>query len=111
MSEQQRQHFRLRYPLAAQPTLRVAGHAFAVTELSEGGMRIISGPAGRLAPSWDVHGELLLATGDTVPVDGIVLRIDDAHVVVKLLRGPSYKEMLAEQRYVAQRYPDWPQSA
>jgi hypothetical protein len=111
MSEQQRQHFRLRYPLAAQPTLRVAGHSFAVTELSEGGMRIITGPAGRIAPDWDVRGELVLATGDTVPVDGYVLRIDDSYVVVKLMHGPSYKDMFAEQRYVAQRYPDWPQSA
>jgi hypothetical protein len=110
MPEQQRQYFRLRYPLAAQPTLRVGGQTFAVTELSEGGMRIIAGPAGRIAPEWNVRGELRLATGDTVPVEGSVLRIDDAHVVVKLDRGPSYKDMLAEQRYVAQRYPDWSQA-
>ncbi len=110
MAEQQRQYFRLRYPLAAQPTLRVGGLTFAVTELSEGGMRLIVGPAGRIAPTWDVRGELRLATGSTVAVEGSVLRIDESHVIVKLDRGPSYKDMLAEQRYVAQRYPDWSQT-
>jgi hypothetical protein len=107
---QQRQFFRLRYPLAAQPTLTADGARYAVTELSEGGLRLIAGPYGRLAPTWDVQGELRLATGDTIAIQGRVLRIDDAHVVVKLTHGPSYKDMLAEQRYVAQRYPDWPQT-
>jgi hypothetical protein len=110
MNQQERQHFRLRYPLAAQPTLTVDGRRYGVTELSEGGLRLIAGPSGRLAPAWSVRGELMLATGATIEIQGSVLRIDDAHVIVKLDLGPSFKDMVAEQRYVAQRFPDWPQS-
>jgi hypothetical protein len=110
MTQQERQHFRLRYPLAAQPTLTVDGRSYGVTELSEGGLRLIAGPSGRLAPAWSVRGELMLAVGSTIEIQGTVLRIDDAHVIVRLDLGPTFKDMVAEQRYVAQRFPDWPQS-
>ncbi len=107
---QQRQHFRLRYPVAGQPSLVIGSVSFPVSELSEGGMRILLGRPGNIAPTGNLRGTLTLAGGATIEVQGTVLRIEDQAVVLQLTTGPTYSEMLSEQRYVARRFPDWPQT-
>jgi hypothetical protein len=107
---QQRQHFRLRYPMAAQPSLTVEATSYPVTELSEGGMRLLPGAHGRFAPTGQIRGLLALASGASIDVLGTVIRLEDHEVIVRLAAGPTYSEMMDEQRYVARRFPDWPQT-
>jgi hypothetical protein len=106
-----REYFRLPYPITSGATLAVDGANYKVGELSERGLRIVSG-VGRFAVDSRVQGTLTLAVGVTCPVMGTVLRIEDDSFVVKLERGPTSYDVIREQRFVAKTFPDWkPQPA
>jgi hypothetical protein len=101
-----REYFRLPYPITSGATLSVDGANYKVGELSERGLRIVSG-VGRFPVDAQLHGTLTLAVGVTCPVTGTVLRIEDDSFVVKLERGPTSYDVIREQRYVAKSFPDW----
>lgn len=101
-----REYFRLPYPITSGATLVVDGATYKVGELSERGLRIISG-MGRFAVDARIQGTLTLAVGVTCPVSGTVVRIEDVSVVVKLERGPTSYDVIREQRFVAKTFPDW----
>jgi hypothetical protein len=101
-----REYFRLPYPITSGATLAVDGANYKVGEVSERGLRVLSG-VGRFAVDARVQGILTLAVGVTCPVLGTVLRIEDDSFVVKLERGPTSYDVIREQRYVAKTFPDW----
>jgi hypothetical protein len=106
-----REYFRLPYPITSGATLAVDGANYKVGELSERGLRVVSG-VGRFAVDSRVQGTLTLAVGVTCAVMGTVLRIEDDSFVVKLERGPTSYDVIREQRFVAKTFPDWkPQPA
>jgi hypothetical protein len=106
-----REYFRLPYPITSGATLAVDGANYKVGEVSERGLRIVSG-VGRFAVDSRVQGTLTLAVGVSCPVSGTVLRIEDDSFVVKLERGPTSYDVIREQRFVAKTFPDWkPQPA
>jgi hypothetical protein len=106
-----REYFRLPYPITSGATLAVDGANYKVGELSERGLRVVTG-VGRFAVDARVQGTLTLATGITCAVSGTVLRIEDESFVVKLERGPTSYDVIREQRFVAKVFPDWkPQPA
>ncbi|HEV7606636.1 MAG TPA: PilZ domain-containing protein, partial [Steroidobacteraceae bacterium] len=101
-----REFFRLPYPITSGATLAVDGANYKVGELSERGLRIVSG-VGRFAVDMRVQGTLTLAMGLSCPVTGTVLRIEDDAFVLKLERGPTSYDVIREQRFVAKIFPDW----
>jgi hypothetical protein len=101
-----REYFRLPYPITSGATLSVDGANYKVGELSERGLRIVSG-VGRFPVDAQLQGTLTLAVGVTCPITGTVLRIEDDSFVVKLERGPTSYDVIREQRYVAKSFPDW----
>jgi hypothetical protein len=101
-----REYFRLPYPVTIAATLAIDGTNYKVGELSERGLRVISG-VGRIPVETQFQGTLTLAMGLRCPVTGTVLRIDDDAFVVKLERGPSSYDVIREQRFVAKMFPDW----
>ena len=106
-----REFFRLPYPISTNAVLAVNGANYKVDEVSEGGLRIISG-VGRFAVDARVEGTLTFTMGTRCEVTGKVLRIDDNSFVLKLERGPSCYDVMREQRHVAKSFPDWkPQPA
>lgn len=106
-----REFFRLPYPITSGAKLAVDGANYTVGELSERGLRVISG-VGRFALDSRIHGTLTLAVGLTCEVTGTVTRIEDDAFVVKLERGPTSYDIIREQRFVAKNFPDWkPQPA
>jgi hypothetical protein len=106
-----REYFRLPYPITSGASLAVDGANYKVGELSERGLRVVSG-VGRFPVDARVQGTLTLAMGVTCPVSGTVLRIEDDSFVVRLERGPTPYDVIREQRYVAKTFPDWkPQPA
>jgi hypothetical protein len=105
-----REFFRLPYPITSGATLLVDGANYRVGEVSERGLRIVSG-VGRFPVDAVVQGTLTLTTGVSRPVSGTVLRVDDDCFVLKLQRGPSSYDVIREQRHVARQFPDWKPTA
>jgi hypothetical protein len=106
-----REFFRLPYPITSGATLAVDGANYKVGEISERGLRVISG-VGRFPVDSRISGTLTLAMGLQCTVTGTVLRIEDDSFVLKLERGPSSYDVIREQRFVAKTFPDWkPQPA
>ena len=106
-----REYFRLPYPITSGATLVVDGTNYTVRELSERGLRVVAG-VGRFPVDTPVEGTLILTMGVRCPISGSVLRVEDDSVVLKLERGPSTRDVIREQLYVAKAFPDWkPQPA
>lgn len=104
---QKREHFRLRYPLLVRPRLRMASATATVTELSERGMRLSVAKLVELTADVLVAGNMNLASGGQCDVRGKVIRVDGDEIIVSLSEGPSYKDMITEQRHIAQKFPNW----
>ena len=101
-----REYFRLPYPVSANAVLTIDGANYKVGEISEGGLRIITG-VGRFEVDSTIRGTLTLTMGLTKPVKGKVLRIGEDHFVLKLEAGPTCYDVMREQRHVAKSFPDW----
>ena len=50
-------------------------------------------------------GTVLFPDDETVPIEGVVLRTAENHMVVKLSKGISQKRMVAEQKRIREKYP------
>jgi hypothetical protein len=101
-----REYFRLPYPVTTGATLDVEGTNYKVGEVSERGLRVVSG-IDKFSPEAEVQGTLILTMGLRCKVSGRVLRIEDGAVVVKLERGPSTYDVIREQRHLTKTFPDW----
>jgi hypothetical protein len=101
-----REYFRLPYPVTTGATLDVEGTNYKVGEVSERGLRVVSG-IDKFSPEAEVQGTLILTMGLRCTVSGRVLRIEDGAVVVKLERGPSTYDVIREQRHLTKSFPDW----
>jgi hypothetical protein len=106
-----REFFRLPYPITSGATLAMDGANYKVGEISERGLRIVTG-VGRFPVDARIQGTLTLAMGLRCQVLGKVLRVEDDSFVVQLEHGPSSYDVIREQRFVAKTFPDWkPQPA
>lgn len=105
---EQRQYFRLSYKTkVAMPTFRVQSKELKVSEISEQGMRVIVRDTSLFSPNDTVEGEIILNAFDTnIPVKGKVLRAVGNEVIFLLSEGLSFKEMIAEQRYMRKHHPN-----
>ncbi len=102
---QERAHFRLRYPQADRPTLRIGDQQFEVSEVSEEGARIVlSGPFDHDREN-PFTGVLRFSNGESDTVEGVILRASESELVANLQRGVSLKRMLSEQVRIRQKYP------
>lgn len=99
-----RAHYRLRYPVVERPSARVGGRVYQVTEISEGGARLLL-DGSVMAPGDAVAAVIRFHDGETLPINGVVLRIDRSEAVVKLSAGISLSRMLVEQQYLLARHP------
>ncbi|MGZ0172224.1 MAG: PilZ domain-containing protein [Planctomycetales bacterium] len=102
---QQREFYRLWYPVAERPKLRIGDQEFDVSEVSEAGARIvISAPVG-LSDSEAFTGTIKFRTGETDSGEGKILRSSENEIVAELTTGISLKRMMAEQIRIRQKYP------
>jgi hypothetical protein len=87
LPDEKRSYYRLQYPKPERPTVWFQGCCYEVSEISEGGVRVMlaSGCPVRLGQTF--AGVLRFNDGDTTPIVGIVLRWDDAETVVKLTKA------------------------
>ncbi|NVJ57507.1 MAG: PilZ domain-containing protein [Vibrionaceae bacterium] len=103
--EQRRQFYRLKYPRRAMPSVRFSQERFRVSELSEGGMRIVMNGFTKLQVGTEMKGLLSLHNGCEIAVEGTVLRFAGEEVVIQFDKGPSFKHMVDEQRNIRNNYP------
>jgi hypothetical protein len=101
-----REYFRLPYPITTGAVLSVNGTNYKVDELSERGLRVVTG-VGRIPVETQVQGTLTLAMGTRCTVTGVVLRIDDNSFIVKIEKGIKGYDVIREQVFVAKSFPDW----
>ena len=101
--------FRLRYPEALRPSIRLNGLQYWVSELSEGGVRILLEDSTGAEFSGEQVGHITFADQQAEVVEGEVLRInttsaDDVEAVLQLTTGVSLKRMLSEQVRIRSEY-------
>ena len=101
--------FRLRYPEALRPSIRLNGLQYRVSELSEGGVRILLKDSTGAKFSGEQVGHITFADQQAEVVEGKVLRIDttsadDVEAVLQLTTGVSLKRMLSEQVRIRSEY-------
>ncbi|KJY84924.1 peptide chain release factor A [Vibrio galatheae] len=102
---QKRQFYRLRYPKRARPFVRLGEELFKVTEVSEGGIRMVVNNTETMYKGLSVKGVLNLNDENRVEIEGAVLRFEHDEVIVQLRKGPTFKIMVDEQRNIRNKYP------
>ena len=101
-----REYFRLPYPVTTGALLCVEGANYKVDEISERGLRIVSG-VGRFPVNARVEGTLQLTAGLKCQIAGTVLRVDEHSFVLQLDKGPTCYDVIREQRHLAKTHPEW----
>lgn len=104
--QSRREYFRLPYPVSTSAVLSLEGANYKVDELSERGLRVITG-ATPLEVDAQIEGTLILTAGLRCKVAGRVLRVDNGSVIVQLEKGPSCYDVIREQRHLSRTHPDW----
>jgi len=104
---QKRQYYRLKYPKRARPVIRIQDELFHVSEVSEKGVRLMIRNISAFYRGLSMAGTLSLHDESKINVSGSVLRFDGDEVILKLTKGPSFKNMVAEQRHIRQKYPSF----
>ncbi|MGJ8669452.1 MAG: PilZ domain-containing protein [Oceanococcus sp.] len=102
---QRRSHFRLRYPEEERLQLCTDEGEFFVCEVSESGLRIVLQSDTSLEHVPDRLVGLLSVQGDTLAIEGRVLRRDGKEAVLVLSEGIPLPLILNEQRRLLRKYP------
>lgn len=102
--EGKRAFYRIRYPAEARPSLWIGVRWFAVTELSEHGLRVLAGQQD-LSIGQPIEAVVRLLHGVTRQVQARTDRFDEPELVLRNVRGISFADVLAEQRALVRDYP------
>ncbi|MGF1909836.1 PilZ domain-containing protein [Vibrio kasasachensis] len=102
---QKRKYYRLKYPRRAMPIVRIDDELFHVSEISEKGIRIVMNNLTTLYRGLTLKGTLSLGVEEKLQVTGTILRFDKNEVILQLTQGPSFKDMVEQQRHIRNRYP------
>ncbi|WP_194435545.1 PilZ domain-containing protein [Vibrio fluminensis] len=102
---QKRRYYRLKYPRRAMPVVSIDNQLFHVSEISEKGIRIVMNSFASLYRGLTLTGTLSLGLDNKIKVKGRVLRFDDSEVILQLDQGPSFKDMVEQQRHIRNNYP------
>jgi hypothetical protein len=103
--DERRRYFRLEYPSAERLTVRYKGGDYRVSQVSEGGVKILLDRHCVVRVGQFFAGVIRFKDAGIVPIVGVVLRFDEREMVVKLTIGISFNRMMAEQRRIRQKYP------
>lgn len=105
---QQRQHYRVRYPMAERPKITIDESQYEILELSEGGLRLavyLGIEPSRLPETF--HVEITLACGRTRSITASFTRQEGEEYICTELEGISMNDITEEQRYFIRKYPSF----
>ena len=127
-----RQYFRLVYPSSMMPLITIGEGAYEVPEIAEGGIRVRSKSVYEIARKKsladatsaidtratettdrcddfrigeNVYGTIQLIGGESISVSGTIYRRDKLEYIIAPLAGLSFKEIVAEQLILLNRFP------
>ncbi|MGE0442467.1 MAG: PilZ domain-containing protein [Gemmatimonadales bacterium] len=102
-----RAFYRLVYPLAFRPVLRLDRLRCEVVDLSEQGIRFVHPGPTPLKVKEEFKGFLELPTDTGLEVEGLIVRVDGRQVAASLSKGVPFGVMLEQQRFLQQRLVGW----
>ena len=94
--EQRREHFRIEYPYTERPKLTITGGEFTAIDVSETGMKF--------AIKKPLRAAITFHDGETLNVEGEILRIQGNEVVVRFSKGIPPRRIMKEQQYLLSKY-------
>ena len=103
-NEQQREHFRLVYPLDERPALTLGNKTFAVVDVSESGIRFAGGRE-KYTVGVAVKGDIVFPDNARCAIVGKVTRVvDGSDYIIRLDTPIPLARMMSEQRRLIQKY-------
>lgn len=100
-----REFFRLAYPLELMPTIVIGHHEYAVPEISEHGFRVRCHEFDQFRLGQSVDGKIYFTDGTTLNISSTVYRRDHREFVLQPAENIPFKRILVEQRRVITRFP------
>lgn len=100
-----RNHFRIRYPKIASPSLKVGKDSFKIHNLSEKGVTVDWVGITLPLKSQEIKGQIHFRDGIVIEVKGYVLRIKRNKVAIRLSDGIPFSIVMAEQRFLIHTFP------
>jgi len=108
MNDQQRDFFRLIYPPADRPNIKIEESRFPVGDLSEMGIKFFHQETIKFPVGVRMKGTIIFKDGSKCEVEGDILRVDvdstPAFTVVEFVKGIPMAKMLEEQRILIKKY-------
>jgi len=90
LSRERRRFFRLPYPEGpVRPTLLTLNGSFAVSEISEKGLRFICRRVATFKMNQHINGVVRFQNGQTCPIQGVVMRLTAMRDSLPLQRYPT----------------------
>jgi hypothetical protein len=102
---EQRQHYRIHYPLEERPWFEHQKKKYAVVDVSEKGLAFKYERGDPITTiTKPITGQLTFKAGDTVSIAGKILRFSEDTVIMQLSTGIPLAIIMKEQRFLLQKY-------
>ncbi len=103
--EQQRRHFRIRFPDAEKPTFECKGKKYLIVDVSEQGLAIHITPGDSLTKvTAELKGTITFKDGETVAITCKILRCHPEHIIFNLMSGVPLATIMRQQRILLQKF-------
>ncbi len=102
-----REHYRIRYPLSCRPRLAILNNEYETIDISERGIRFICKEIYEFQAGIELEVRITFYNGEHLDLEGEILRTDEKVVVLHLSKSIPLKRIVAEQRYIKLNYPDY----
>ncbi|MFW7378823.1 MAG: hypothetical protein ACOH5I_08455 [Oligoflexus sp.] len=102
-----RDYFRVEYPPEVQPIIQLEDGSFPVINLCEGGVKFAFNTKDHDLKELEqrtFNATIVFHNHDRSQVIGTIIRADKGSVVLKLSQGVSFQKIMAEQRFLLNKY-------
>ena len=102
-----REHYRIRYPLSCRPRLTILNNEYETIDISERGIRFICKEISVFQAGMELEARITFNNEEYLDLEGEILRTDERVAVLYLSKRIPFKRIVAEQRYIKLNYPDY----
>jgi hypothetical protein len=101
-----REFYRVTYPEKERPSLKIGEDELTVIDISEKGGKFLNDKDVKIDPDATIDGTITFHNGETISVEGTVLRAFNDQVVICFTKtqGIPFSVILKEQRYLRENY-------
>ncbi len=105
---QRRAEYRVRYPLAGRPRLRLESGEFEVIDVSEGGVKFHFREPLDITTQPPLRGTVVFSDGEAAEIEGTLLRQEGNQLAARLSKRIPYRRIVQEQIRLARKKVDRP---